>query len=81
MKICFLLQRGFALIGHALAQILQDKHGINEFCGYVYLRSSYDFLVSQPDVKYTKLLLDEDIHNQSSAYAFQSDTKPPRPLF
>ena len=29
----------------------------------------------------TVALLDEDIKNQSSAYAFQSDTKPPRPLF
>lgn len=64
MKICFLLQRRFAYIGHALAQVLKDRHGINEFCGYVYLRSSYDFLAKQQDIKYTKLLLDEEVHKQ-----------------
>lgn len=62
MKICFLLQRRFAYIGHELAQILKEKHNISEFCGYVYLRSSFNFLKSQTDIKYTKLLLDQDIH-------------------
>lgn len=64
MKACLLLQRRFAHIGHKLAVILKEKSGINEFCGYVYLRSSYDFLKSQTDIKYTSLILDEDIHNE-----------------
>ena len=62
MKGCFILQRNFAYIGHNLAILLKEKYGIEQFCGYVYMRSSYDFLKSQPDIKYTSLLLDEDIH-------------------
>ena len=61
MKICFLLQRRFAYIGHNLAVLLKEKYGITEFCGYVYLRSSYDFLKQQsfftnllPDSYYAK---------------------------
>lgn len=62
MKGCFLLQRNFAYIGHNLAILLNEKCGLDKFCGYVYMRSSYDFLKSQHDIKYTSLLLDEDIH-------------------
>lgn len=62
MKICFLLQRRFAYIGHNMALFLKEKYGVKEFCGYVYLRSSYDFLKAQKDIKYTDLLLDEDVH-------------------
>lgn len=62
MKCCLLLQRQFAYIGHYLAKELKEKHGIEEFCGYVYLRSSYNFLTSQKDINYSTLLLDQDIH-------------------
>lgn len=64
MKICFLLQRRFAYVGHAMALTFKKKYGINEFCGYVELRKSLEFLKSQNDIAYTKLLLDEDIHKQ-----------------
>ena len=64
MKICFLLQRRFAYIGHAIALIFKEKYGVNDFCGYVCLRSSFEFLKSQKDINYTKLILDEDLHNQ-----------------
>lgn len=64
MKGCFLLQRNFAYIGHNLAILLKEKYGIDKFCGYVYLRSSYDFLKSQPEIDYTSLILDEDIHKK-----------------
>ena len=62
MKCCFLLQRQFAYIGHYLAKELKEKHGIEDFCGYVYLRSSYRFLKDQKDISYSTLLLDQDIH-------------------
>ena len=62
MKICFLLQRRFAYVGHAMALIFQKKYGIREFCGYVYMRSSLEFLKNQKDLNYSALLLDEDIH-------------------
>lgn len=64
MKACFLLQRRFAYIGHKLAIILKDRYDVNEFCGYVCMRSSFEFLRRQKDIKYSSLLLDEDIHNQ-----------------
>lgn len=64
MKACFLLQRRFAYVGHKLAKILKEKYGIEEFCGYVYLRSSFEFLKNQKEINYTSLLLDEDIHNK-----------------
>ena len=64
MKICFFLHRQFAHIGHNLARLLSEKYGVKEFCGYVQLRSSYDFLTSQKDIMYTDLLLDEDIHKR-----------------
>ena len=34
-----------------------------EFCAFVGQRPSYEFLKSQTDIRYTGLLLDEDIHN------------------
>lgn len=64
MKACFVLQRNFAYIGHNIALILQKKYGIDKFCGYVYLRSSYDFLKSQSEINYTNLILDEDIQKK-----------------
>jgi hypothetical protein len=62
MKGCLLLQRNFAYVGHAMAISLKERYGVNEFCAYVYLRSSYDFLTSQRDIRYSTLLLDEDVH-------------------
>ncbi len=64
MKGCLLLQRRFAIIGHAIALALKEKYGVEEFCGYVYLRSSFDFLKSQKDIAYTTLLLDDELHKQ-----------------
>ncbi len=64
MKGCFLLQRNFAYIGQYLAQTLQKKYGVEEFCGYVSLRRSYDFLKNQKDIQYSALLLDEEIHKE-----------------
>jgi len=64
MKICFLLQRRFAFIGHNLAILLKEKYGVTDFCGYVYLRSSYNFLKEQKEINYTSLLLDDEIHKQ-----------------
>ncbi|KKS95720.1 MAG: hypothetical protein UV75_C0003G0053 [Candidatus Giovannonibacteria bacterium GW2011_GWA1_43_15] len=67
MKACFLLQRRFAYVGHAMAKILSEKYGVNEFCGYVSVRASFDFLKSQKDIKYSALLLDDEIHKKFKA--------------
>lgn len=61
MKICLVLQRQFAYVGHALARELKDR-GVDEFCGYVYKRSGLSFLQKQSDLRYSTLLLDEDSH-------------------
>lgn len=73
MKGCFILQRGFAYIGHDIAYHLKNSHGITEFCGYVYLRSSYDFLKSQTEVEYSTLLLDEDVHKDFEKEKLDTD--------
>jgi len=62
MKICFLLQRRFATIGHVLIKFLNKKYGVEEFCGYVSTRNSYNFIKSQTSPKFTKVLLNEDIN-------------------
>ncbi|MBI2075283.1 MAG: hypothetical protein HYT82_01285 [Candidatus Harrisonbacteria bacterium] len=61
MKGCLLLQRRFATISHAIALTLKEKYGISEFCGYVCVRSSFDFLKSQKDIRYGTLLLDDEL--------------------
>lgn len=73
MKICFFLHRQFAHIGHNLAKLLSEEYGVQEFCGYVQLRSSYDFLVSQKDIAYTGLLLDEDVHEKFASKKVDMD--------
>ncbi|MCR4334874.1 MAG: hypothetical protein NUV47_04090 [Patescibacteria group bacterium] len=64
MKGCFVLQRRFAYIAHDIIVHLKKKYGLTQFCGYVFLRSTYDFLRTQKEVNYTSLILDEDIHNR-----------------
>ncbi|MDO8592395.1 MAG: hypothetical protein Q7R92_01310 [bacterium] len=64
MKACFLLQRRFAYVGHKVAVILKEKYGVENFCGYVYLRSSFEFLKNQKEINYTSLILDEDLHER-----------------
>ncbi|MFH1077809.1 MAG: hypothetical protein V1745_00790 [Patescibacteria group bacterium] len=64
MKGCFLLQRQFAYVGHALARLLMERDGVKGFCGYVYVRQGFDFLTSQTEVPYGTLLLDEEIHDR-----------------
>jgi len=57
-----MLQRNFAYVGHSIALLLQENYNIHDFCGYVNQRNSYNFLTSQKDIKYSKLLLDADVH-------------------
>ncbi len=64
MKVCLLLQRNFAYVAHQFAILLKENYGVDEFCGYVYLRTSFDFLKAQKDIAYSSLLLDEDVHNE-----------------
>lgn len=62
MKICFLLQRRFAYMGHALAYHIQQASPDTQFCGVVQLRTSYDYLRTQQDIAYTGLLFEEELH-------------------
>lgn len=64
MKICFLLQRSFWRIGHALAVNLKNNFRVKEFCGYAHLRTTKEFLDSQKEIEYKPLILDEDIHKK-----------------
>lgn len=64
MKICFLLQRRFAYIGYEIARHLYHQYGIKEFCGYVQVRQSFNFLKEQTAPEFSGLLLDEEIHNR-----------------
>src|SRR3989344_5673462 len=63
MKGCFYLQRKFAPIGHTIIKYLQNR-GVDEFCAYVSTRNAYNFLKSQKEIPYTKLHLDEDVHEK-----------------
>lgn len=63
MKGCLYLQRHFAIIGHAIAIHLQ-KLGVKEFCAYTEPRTAYDFFISQKDIKYTRVILDEEIYEK-----------------
>ena len=64
LKGCMVLQRRFAYVGHELAVLLKERHGVGEFCAYAILRDSYDFLRSQKDIHYSGIVLDEDIQKQ-----------------
>ncbi|MDP3935195.1 MAG: hypothetical protein Q8Q46_03210 [Candidatus Giovannonibacteria bacterium] len=62
MKGCIFLHRRFTALGHNIVLRLKEKYGVEEFCAYVSQRASYNFLKSQKDIKYTGLILDEEIH-------------------
>ncbi len=63
MKGCFFLQRKFAPIGNAIAIHLQN-YGVENFCAYATPRTAYDFLASQKEIPYTKIILDEDVYKK-----------------
>ncbi len=58
------MQRQFAYLAHGIAVVLKNKYDITDFCGYVSQRPSFEFLQNQKEIKYTKLILDEDIHKE-----------------
>src|SRR3989338_8347694 len=62
MKACFYWGRRFVYLGNIMAEQLKEKYGINDFCAFVTLRSSYDYLKNQKEVHYSQLLLEEDIY-------------------
>lgn len=64
IKGCFILQRRFVYVGHEIVRILQRDHRIDEFCAFVQTRTSHAFLSEQKDIRYSKLLLDEDIQRR-----------------
>lgn len=64
MKICFFFQRRWVAIGHSMAFHLKKHFPDTEFCGFVNMRPSFDFLKDQKDISYSSLILEEDIHNK-----------------
>jgi len=64
MKVCFFLQRSFAALGDAMAFTLREEYGVEDFCGYVQRRHPYEYLLKEGLVKYSRLVLDEDIHKR-----------------
>lgn len=60
MKVCLFLQRHFAGLGNAIAVELK-KLGVEEFCAYSYPLWAVNFLRQQSNIKYTSLLVDEDV--------------------
>lgn len=63
MKACLIFQRRFTRVAHAIAKDLKERHGVTEFCGYVYMRTSLEFLQQQNEIRYNTLLDDEGIHD------------------
>ncbi len=45
-----------------MALALKNRYGVKDFCGYVYHRPSLKFLQSQKEIRYSQLLLEEEIH-------------------
>ncbi len=64
LKVCFFLQRRYAMIGNATAYHIKKEFPDATFCGLVSMRESLKFLKRQKDVAYTSLILDEDIHKR-----------------
>ncbi|MFA6106345.1 MAG: hypothetical protein WC745_01585 [Patescibacteria group bacterium] len=64
MKVGFFLQRRFAVIGQALASNLNQKYGLDKFCGYVLGREGYRYIKERNPLFADRLLLDEDIHRR-----------------
>ncbi|MEK7084479.1 MAG: hypothetical protein AAB932_04555 [Patescibacteria group bacterium] len=42
--------------------LLKERYGVTDFCGYVNLRSSFEFLRTQNDLEYSALLLEEEVY-------------------
>ncbi|KKT28991.1 MAG: hypothetical protein UX43_C0001G0041 [Candidatus Giovannonibacteria bacterium GW2011_GWB1_46_20] len=63
MKACLQLQRRFAYVGHAMAVVLKKRYGVKDFCGYVELTPSLEFLKSQKEIKYSDFLLESELRN------------------
>lgn len=61
MKGCFYLQRNFTYIGHTMAMLLKERYGLTKFCGYVSVRSGFEFLKRQKDIAYSGLVLEEEV--------------------
>lgn len=64
MKGCLFLQRTFAVAANAVAAELKERYGVTEFCGFVQLRRSEQFIKNQKDIEYTSILVDEEIQNK-----------------
>lgn len=62
MKGCFVLHRRFAFLGHYTALHLKNAGCLQDACGLVYTRRSFDFIKVQKELEYSSILYDEEIH-------------------
>jgi len=61
-KICFFWGRRFVYVGHEMAKILQEEYNCKNFCAIITQRAGLNFLKNQTDVKYSNILLEEDVY-------------------
>lgn len=62
MKVCMVLQNQYSKIGHAIARVLKERHGVTEFCAYVISPFAQEFLAAQRDIRYEPMLVDHQLH-------------------
>ncbi len=62
MKACIVLQNQYHLLGHALACLLKERHGIEQFVAYVYSPEALEFVGNQSDIIYSSVLSDHELH-------------------
>lgn len=56
-----MLQGDYAKLAHAIAISLKNQ-GVDDFCGYIFTPHTKKFIEEQNDIKYTKLLIDHELH-------------------
>jgi len=62
MKACFVMQSLYSRGLHAIALILKEKYGVNEFCAYISTPWAEKFIKNQTDINYDPILVDHEIH-------------------
>ncbi len=68
MKACIFLQGQYSKLGHALARVLKEQHGVTEFCAYVYSLGAAEFVrQGQSDIAYNPILVDHELHERFRA--------------
>ncbi|KKW27876.1 MAG: hypothetical protein UY70_C0006G0025 [Candidatus Kaiserbacteria bacterium GW2011_GWB1_52_6] len=67
MKGCLVVQRRFLYLAHEVAIHLKEMGVVDEFCAFMQVRQGYNFLKEQQNIRYTSLVLEEDLFKQAKA--------------